>query len=242
VPLHFGQHPRTVHRQIDRTVPDEHIYLVPPHCGRPARLSFEVVDPRGSAVRLPHASLEDSASGCSSDGRSPARRAAVQYLLTASDCSLGIAAPPSSLTLGGIESLMQTGNLPRRNRTLSRLECPSSECRLERNFFPAQDASPAVLDVDDLTDREASRSKLSVLLDHWNCQSKLTAMDSAELSTALASEDPATGFRSVLALRRLAERVEAAQVVAARGQGWSWQQIGDALGITRQSVHAKYGK
>jgi transcriptional regulator len=46
----------------------------------------------------------------------------------------------------------------------------------------------------------------------------------------------------VLALRRLAERVEANQVAAARRQGWSWQQIGDALGVTRQSIHAKYGK
>jgi hypothetical protein len=57
----------------------------------------------------------------------------------------------------------------------------------------------------------------------------------------LASVDPAIGFRAVLALRRLAEQVEANQVAAARGKGWSWQQIGDALGITRQSVHAKYG-
>jgi hypothetical protein len=24
-------------------------------------------------------------------------------------------------------------------------------------------------------------------------------------------------------------------------QGWSWQQIADVLGMTRQSVHAKYG-
>jgi biotin operon repressor len=50
------------------------------------------------------------------------------------------------------------------------------------------------------------------------------------------------GLRAVLALRRLAERVEANQVALARRQGWSWQQIGDALGITRQSVHQKYGK
>jgi biotin operon repressor len=50
------------------------------------------------------------------------------------------------------------------------------------------------------------------------------------------------GLRAVLALRRLAEQVETNQVALARRQGWSWQQIGDALGITRQSVHAKYGK
>ena len=67
-------------------------------------------------------------------------------------------------------------------------------------------------------------------------------MDQEQLGTALASEDPAEGLRAVLALRRLAEQVEAQQVRQARLQGWSWQQIGDALGITRQSVHAKYGK
>ena len=55
-------------------------------------------------------------------------------------------------------------------------------------------------------------------------------------------EDPAVGFRAVLALRRLAERLEARQVAAARRQGWSWQQIGEALGVTRQSIHTKYGR
>ena len=67
-------------------------------------------------------------------------------------------------------------------------------------------------------------------------------MDIEELGVNLSSDDPATGLRASLALHRLAERVEANQVAAARDKGWSWQQIGDALGITRQSVHAKYGK
>ena len=67
-------------------------------------------------------------------------------------------------------------------------------------------------------------------------------MNVDEITEAIGSEDPAQGLRAVLALRRIAERVEARQVAVARGQGWSWQQIGDALGITRQSVHAKYGK
>lgn len=67
-------------------------------------------------------------------------------------------------------------------------------------------------------------------------------MDANELSTAVASDDPSVGLRAVLALRRLAEQVEARHVHVARLQGWSWQQIGDALGVTRQSVHAKYGK
>ena len=67
-------------------------------------------------------------------------------------------------------------------------------------------------------------------------------MNVDEITTAATSEDPSVGLRAALALRRLAERVEASQVAAARRQGWSWQQIGDALGVTRQSVHAKHGR
>ena len=74
------------------------------------------------------------------------------------------------------------------------------------------------------------------------CQSKLTGMDIGEISLNLSSNDPAVGLRSSLALHRLAERVEANQVASAREKGWSWQQIGDALGVTRQSVHTKYNK
>ena len=57
----------------------------------------------------------------------------------------------------------------------------------------------------------------------------------------LQSPDPAVGLRAVAALRRLAEQLEAVHVAAAREQGWSWEQIGDALGVSRQSAHAKYG-
>lgn len=74
------------------------------------------------------------------------------------------------------------------------------------------------------------------------CQSRLTAMNDDDIASAIASKDPSLGLRAALALHRLAERVEADHVATARQQGWSWQQIGDALGVTRQSVHAKYGK
>jgi hypothetical protein len=67
-------------------------------------------------------------------------------------------------------------------------------------------------------------------------------MNVDDITTAVASGDPSLGLRAAVALHRLAERVEASQVAAARNQGWSWQQIGDALGVTRQSVHVKYGK
>jgi hypothetical protein len=74
------------------------------------------------------------------------------------------------------------------------------------------------------------------------CQFKLTGMDFEELSVNLSSDDPAIGLRASLALHRLAERVEAKHVASAREKGWSWQQIGDALGVTRQSVHTKYNR
>jgi len=74
------------------------------------------------------------------------------------------------------------------------------------------------------------------------CQFRLTAMNAEDIVSAITSNDPALGLRASLALHRLAERVEANHVAAAREQGWSWQQIGDALGITRQSVHTKYNK
>ena len=79
-------------------------------------------------------------------------------------------------------------------------------------------------------------------LTHPQCQSILTDMDIESLSMNLSSDDPGIGLRASLALHRLAERVEASHVASAREKGWSWQQIGDALGVTRQSVHAKYNK
>lgn len=63
-----------------------------------------------------------------------------------------------------------------------------------------------------------------------------------DFADQLRTTDPATGLRAVGALRRLAELVEATHVAEARRAGWSWEQIGDALGVTRQSVHLKYGK
>jgi hypothetical protein len=67
-------------------------------------------------------------------------------------------------------------------------------------------------------------------------------MNTEDIVSAIASTDPSLGLRAALALHRLAERVEADHVASARAKGWSWQQIGDALGVTRQSVHTKYNK
>lgn len=60
--------------------------------------------------------------------------------------------------------------------------------------------------------------------------------------TAAAGDDPATGLHAVGAMRELADRLEALQVQRARALGWSWQQIADALDVSRQAVHKKYGR
>jgi hypothetical protein len=65
--------------------------------------------------------------------------------------------------------------------------------------------------------------------------------EATELADATASRDPAVGLAAVASLRRLLESLEALQVGNAREQGWSWQQIADALGVSKQAVHKKHG-
>lgn len=63
-----------------------------------------------------------------------------------------------------------------------------------------------------------------------------------DIQTAVASDDPAEGLESVKALRKMADALEERYVAAARRSGWTWQQIGDALGVSRQAVHKKHGR
>ncbi len=65
--------------------------------------------------------------------------------------------------------------------------------------------------------------------------------DLAALAGAATDVDPAVGLRAVTALRKLADQLEQQHVARARRSGWTWQQIGDALGITRQAAHKKHG-
>jgi hypothetical protein len=63
-----------------------------------------------------------------------------------------------------------------------------------------------------------------------------------ELAQGAASNDPDVGLRAVAALRALTERLEILQVESARVAGWSWQEISDRRGVTKQTVHRKYGR
>jgi predicted transcriptional regulator len=64
--------------------------------------------------------------------------------------------------------------------------------------------------------------------------------DTVQVASAASSKDPAIGLRAVRSLRTLVERLEALQVSSARDSGWTWEQIAQLLGVTRQAVHKKY--
>lgn len=51
---------------------------------------------------------------------------------------------------------------------------------------------------------------------------------------------PADQLGAVVALRELADQLEDAGVEHALRAGWSWSEVAQALGITRQAVHKKH--
>jgi DNA-directed RNA polymerase specialized sigma24 family protein len=62
------------------------------------------------------------------------------------------------------------------------------------------------------------------------------------LVAAADGPDPRAGLHAVTALRGLLERLEALQVGNARELGWSWQDIAEVLGVSRQAVHKKHSR
>lgn len=62
------------------------------------------------------------------------------------------------------------------------------------------------------------------------------------LVASAAADDPGDGLRAIAALRRLLDRLERLHVERARDRGWSWQDIAEALGVTKQTVHRKHHK
>lgn len=77
----------------------------------------------------------------------------------------------------------------------------------------------------------------------WSPSAYADGMQSTlEIAEGAASSDPDVGLRAVAALRALTERLEILQVENARKLGWSWQEIAERLGVTKQTVHRKHGK
>lgn len=70
----------------------------------------------------------------------------------------------------------------------------------------------------------------------------MSAQETRDLAGAVDSTDPAVGLAAVASLRTLIERLESLHVENARERGWSWEQVGAALGVSKQAVHRKHGR
>ncbi len=53
-------------------------------------------------------------------------------------------------------------------------------------------------------------------------------------------DQPEQALASVVALRALADRLEAEAVASAIAQGWPWSRVAECLGITKQGAHKKF--
>ncbi len=66
-------------------------------------------------------------------------------------------------------------------------------------------------------------------------------MSGAEHWSITENADPLEGLREARALRRRLEGHEEVLVHRARVAGATWAQIAEALGVSKQAVHKKYG-
>jgi ribosome-binding protein aMBF1 (putative translation factor) len=64
--------------------------------------------------------------------------------------------------------------------------------------------------------------------------------EATKIASQASSKDPRVGLHGVGALRRLVEQLETLQVENARSLGWSWQEIAQELGVSKQAVHKKH--
>lgn len=62
------------------------------------------------------------------------------------------------------------------------------------------------------------------------------------LIAAADGGDPLPELRRLTAMRAEITRAEAAQVRRARSLGFSWEAIANALGVSKQAAHKKYGR
>jgi DNA-directed RNA polymerase specialized sigma24 family protein len=67
-------------------------------------------------------------------------------------------------------------------------------------------------------------------------------MDEKTRTRVGGPEDPRDGLEAVVALRRMLEALEAAQVENAIVAGWSWARIAEVLGVSKQAVHKKHAR
>lgn len=66
-------------------------------------------------------------------------------------------------------------------------------------------------------------------------------MPTIDTTAITESADPLEGLREVAALRRRLDGHEEVLVHRARVAGLTWAAIAEALGVTKQAVHQRYG-
>lgn len=60
-----------------------------------------------------------------------------------------------------------------------------------------------------------------------------------ELDSLPSPDDPAEALAAVLALRLAADKLERVAVARAIAQGWSWADVAEVLGVSKQAAHKR---
>lgn len=61
-----------------------------------------------------------------------------------------------------------------------------------------------------------------------------------ELKKIPSPNDPEQALAAVVALRLMADRLETKAVQKAVSLGWTWAEIAEALGVTKQAAHKRH--
>lgn len=61
-----------------------------------------------------------------------------------------------------------------------------------------------------------------------------------DITSLPSPNDPENALAAVVALRHMAEQLERKAVKEAIAQGWSWSQVAEALGVSKQAAHKRH--
>ena len=61
-----------------------------------------------------------------------------------------------------------------------------------------------------------------------------------EIKSLPTPDEPAEALAAVVALRIMADKLERKSVKKALDQGWTWTQIAESLGISKQAAHKRH--
>ncbi|MDW6002832.1 helix-turn-helix domain-containing protein [Vibrio mangrovi] len=61
-----------------------------------------------------------------------------------------------------------------------------------------------------------------------------------DIKSLPSPNNPEDALAAVVALRHMAEQLERQAVKEAIAQGWSWSQVAEALGVSKQAAHKRH--